>query len=124
MKLAFSWKSSHPWLRVRLVIADGRDVMIVDERRAPQPFPERVSNGETLEIGEAFVAYGSNSHWLIRVLVDETANALMRGLSVAVLYDDTVEPEKQESICDDEDLFPNQADDFPKDLTIPLRRAA
>jgi hypothetical protein len=122
MKLAFSWKSSHPRLRVRLVIADGHDVMIVDERGALQPFPRQVSNGDALEIAEAFVAYGSDSHWLIRVLVDDTANAPMRGLSIAARYDDTVEEEGEEHLCDDEDVSPNQADDFPKDLAIPPRR--
>lgn len=120
MKLVFSWKSSHTSLQVRLAIADGRDIMILDG----QSFPERVGNGDKLDINEACVAYGSDSHWLIRVFVDDCDKGLMRGLSVAVLYDDTVEPEKKESICDDEDVSPNQADDFPKDLKIPPRRAA
>ncbi len=123
MKLAFAWKSHHSWLRVRLVLADGRDVMIVGDGRVPRAFPTRVENGEVLEIAEAFVSHGGSSHWLIRVLVDDPANAPMRGLSITALYDDSGEPDKTESLCDEEDVSANLADDFPKDLTIPPRRS-
>jgi len=121
MKLSFKWTSNHAALQLRLLMADGDDVVIVDATGTKTKPPSQVAKGTVLQIADSSVAYGAQPNWSIRVYVDDVSNTKMTQLVVTAIYDDTVEPAKTENLVDSEDVPANKAADFTKTLTIPAK---
>ena len=122
MKLSFGWRSGHPGLHIRLLMADGESVAFVT-RSGSQFWGPLVRNGQVLAIADTSVAYGSEARWSLRVFVDDCpTETRMTGLTVVAIYDDTVEPAKREALCAGETVPPNTPVDFDKVLTVPEKR--
>jgi len=94
-------------------------VRVLEESGAERDHPSSIHARERLHIAPRFVAYGAEQKWVLRILVDDVTNHVLRGFEVDALYDDTVEPGRIETFVKTRDIPPNEMSDHDKTLTIP-----
>jgi hypothetical protein len=86
--------------------------------------PVTVKKHDKLMISKSSVAYGTKPDWLVVVLVKDVTSTKMKGFTITAQYEDTIEPEKTELLCEDKDVEANKDVPFPKKLMIPRRSQA